>query len=81
MTVNVPFDGGLTMNTTSCATDKQVRYLIILLGKSGYATTHMNGQFKRLGATMRQRSGTVEEWLRSLTMSEASQLIDHLANT
>lgn len=59
------------------ATEKQVRYLLHLLAKSGYSTTWMNARFKSLGASMRERSGRVDEWLRSLSIAQASALIDH----
>lgn len=60
------------------ATDQQVRYLMLLLGKAGYSTRYMNAEYKRLGASMRERSGSVEYWLRSRTIAEASQLIQTL---
>ncbi len=55
-------------------TDKQIRYALFLLGKAGYSTRFMNAQFKELGATMNERSGTVEDWLRN--HSNISGLID-----
>lgn len=60
------------------ATDKQVRFIMVLLGKAGYSTRYMDARFKRLGAKMRERSGSVESWVRSRTVAEASQLIDEL---
>lgn len=60
------------------ATDKQVNYILMLLGKAGYSTRFMNADFKRLGASMRQRSGSVEAWVRGLNLAEASALIDKL---
>lgn len=60
------------------ATEKQVRYAMVLLAKAGYSTRWMDGSFRRLGASMRQRQGRVEDWLRSLTIAEASALIDQL---
>lgn len=60
------------------ATEKQVRYLLVLLGRAGYSTRFMDGSFRRLGASMRERSGRVEDWLRGLTIAEASALIDQL---
>ncbi|MCS6946265.1 MAG: hypothetical protein NZM12_01470 [Steroidobacteraceae bacterium] len=60
------------------ATEKQVRYIMYLLGRAGYSTRYMDSAFKALGASMRQRSGSVEDWVRNLSISEASQLIDRL---
>ena len=60
------------------ATEKQVRYLLFLLKKNGYSTKWMNREFKALGASMRERSGTVEHWLRSLDIATASELIKRL---
>ena len=60
------------------ATEKQVHYLLFLLQEAGYSTRWMNASFKNLGATMRERSGSVESWLRGLNIAEASALIDKL---
>jgi len=60
------------------ATSKQVSYLMVLLGKAGYSTRYMDASFKKLGASMRERSGKVEDWLKGLTVSEASSLIEEL---
>ena len=60
------------------ATDKQVRYAMYLLDKAGYSTRYMNSSFKKLGATMRQRSGSVADWLSGMTRREISSLIDDL---
>jgi hypothetical protein len=60
------------------ATEKQVRYLLYLLKQNGYSTTWMNRNFKELGASMRERSGRVENWLRNLDVATASELIDRL---
>lgn len=60
------------------ATEKQVRYLLVLLSQHGYSTRFMNAAFKELGATMRERSGSVEAWLQRLDFARASQLIDAL---
>lgn len=60
------------------ATDKQVSYALSLLAKKGYSTRFMNAQFKKLGASMRERSGTVESWLANMNRAEISQLIDRL---
>lgn len=45
------------------ASDKQIRYALILLGKAGYSTNYMDARFKDFGASMRERSGKVEDWL------------------
>lgn len=58
--------------------EKQARYIMFLLAKNGYSTRFMDSSFKRLGATMRERSGTVEGWVRNLGMARASSLIDQL---
>ena len=60
-------------------TDKQVDYALYLLDKAGYSTRYMNSSFKTLGAGMRQRSGLVEDWLRSMNKPEISKLITRLA--
>ncbi len=60
------------------ASDKQVRYLMHLLSKAGYSTRYMDARFKSLGATMKERSGSVEDWLRSRSSADASALIDRL---
>jgi len=60
------------------ATEKQVRYLLYLLKENGYSTRYMNRHYKELGASMRERSGTVENWLRKLDVATASELIDKL---
>lgn len=60
------------------ATEKQVRYVMYLLNRAGYSTRYMNAQFKSLGATMRERSGDVEGWVRGLSSVRLSQLIDDL---
>jgi hypothetical protein len=60
------------------ATEKQVRYLMILLARNGWRTDWMDSSFSALGATMRERSGRVEDWLRHLDVGRASRLIDEL---
>ena len=62
----------------SSATPKQVAYALHLLDEAGYDTRHMNASFAGLGATMRQRSGSVEHWLESMNRAEISRLIDRL---
>lgn len=60
------------------ATEKQIRYLLLLLGEAGYSTRYMNSAFRDLGAGMRERSGRVSDWLASLNVAEASALIERL---
>ncbi|SHX64382.1 hypothetical protein [Mycobacteroides abscessus] len=60
------------------ATDKQVRYALHLLGKNGYSTTWMNARFVNLGATCRERSGKVTDWLKGLDSWRISRVIDQL---
>lgn len=60
------------------ATPKQVAYALHLLDEAGYDTRYMNSSFAGLGATMRQRSGSVEHWLESMSRPEISRLIDRL---
>lgn len=60
------------------ATPKQVTYALSLLDQKGYSTRYMNSQFKSLGATMRERSGTVEAWVAAMSVARASKLIDTL---
>lgn len=60
------------------ATEKQTRYIMVLLSRAGYSTRYMNSDFKELGATMRERSGSVESWVRGLDFARASNLIDKL---
>ena len=60
------------------ATEKQVKYCLFLLSKAGYPTDYMSAKFKDFGANMRQRSGTVENWLRNSRSAEISKIIDTL---
>lgn len=60
------------------ATEKQINFALFLLGKKGYSTNWMNAQFKSLGASMRERSGKVEDWLGNMNKTEISQIIDQL---
>jgi len=57
-------------------TDRQVRYAMRLLSEAGYSTRFMDSSFRTLGARMRERSGSVEAWLRN--HSDISSLIDGL---
>lgn len=63
------------------ATEKQISYALSLLDKAGYNTRYMDASFKALGATMRERSGTVRAWLAGKEPHEVSKLIDHLKAT
>ena len=60
------------------ATEKQIRFALFLLNQKGYSTKYMNSEFKALGATMRERSGSVSAWLSSMTVADCSKLIDSL---
>lgn len=60
------------------ATDKQVNYALSLLRKAGYSDRFMNAEFKALGATMRERSGRVEDWLSGMSRARISELINDL---
>ena len=60
------------------ATEKQVSYALALLNKAGYSTRYMDSRFKRLGATMRERSGLVEDWLAGMNRARISNLIGEL---
>ena len=60
------------------ATDKQIKYALSLLGKNGYSTKYMDKSFKELGASMKERSGSVEAWLKNMSTIECSALIDQL---
>ena len=57
------------------ATQKQINYVLFLLNKNGYSTRFMNAGFKRLGATMRERSGSVKDWLERMNNQEISNVI------
>lgn len=60
------------------ATRKQVDFIMSLLHHCGYSTGWMDASFKRLGASMRERSGRVEDWARSLSVPRASDVISDL---
>ena len=59
-------------------TEKQVGFALRLLDGAGYSTRYMNSEFSELGATMRERSGTVRGWLEGMERHEISKLIDRL---
>lgn len=60
------------------ASEKQVRYALHLMDAGGYSTRYMNARHKELGASMRERSGSVADWLGSMTPPQISRLIDSL---
>lgn len=60
------------------ATPKQIAYALHLLDEAGYDTRYMNASFAGLGATMSQRSGSVEHWLKNMNRAEISKLIERL---
>ena len=60
------------------ATEKQLRYIEYLRARTKWSGKWMSAAWKQLGAGMRQRSGTVADYLAGLTMSEASALISTL---
>ena len=62
----------------SKATEKQVNYALVLLRKHGYGTRWMSARFKLLGATCRERSGKVEDWLEGMNRAEISGVIGRL---
>ena len=64
--------------TTSTATDKQVSFALSLLAKKGFSTRFMDSSFSKLGASMKDRKGSVEAWVRGLGVAGCSQLIDTL---
>jgi hypothetical protein len=66
------------MTNTTTATSKQINYALSLLDDAGYSTRYMDRTFAALGAAMRQRSGTVSDWLAGMTRSEISNLITEL---
>lgn len=63
------------------ATQKQVDYALSLLGKAGYSTKWMGSEFKELGATMKERSGLVKDWLTKMNKAEISELITKLKDS
>ena len=60
------------------ATIKQQRFILHLLRQKGFNTRFMDKSFARLGATMRERTGKVTDWVASLDVGRASQVIDQL---
>jgi hypothetical protein len=64
---------------TNTATPKQISYALDLLDRNGFSTRWMDKTFSQLGATMKQRSGKVEDWLAKMTKTEISRLISELS--
>ncbi len=60
------------------ATEKQVKFALMLLSQNGYSTRYMDKHFADLGAGMSERSGTVERWLSNMSIVECSNLINKL---
>ena len=61
------------------ATNKQFGYAVLLLRQAGYSIERMDSAtFAELGATMRERSGRVENWLKGMSAAKASRLIQRL---
>lgn len=60
------------------ATDKQVNYAMSLMRKLGYSIVWMGSEHKSLGATMRERQGKVEDWLKNKSVAEMSGFIETL---
>jgi hypothetical protein len=59
------------------ATDKQIGYIMSLLPKTELSTQWMNSSWKGF-ASMRERSGKVEDFVAGLNAARASELIDYL---
>jgi hypothetical protein len=66
------------VNAGGAPTDKQINFAMSLLNRKGYGSRFMNSSFKALGASMRQRSGSVADWLKGMNRQEISDLIDRL---
>jgi hypothetical protein len=61
------------------ATKRQIGYAVMLLHQAGYSTQRIDSPaFADLGTTMRERSGTVENWLINMSAAKASRLIQRL---
>ena len=60
------------------ATERQVRYALYLMERAGYGTRYMRSEHSRLGARCRERRGTVEGWLYSLSTHRCSEVIEQL---
>lgn len=60
------------------ATEKQIAYAMRLMSLAGYGPEWMRAEHKHLGATMRERSGRVVDWLSKKSRHDISALIDLL---
>lgn len=61
------------------ATAKQVNFALSLMGKAGYSTRFMKAEHAALGASNRERGGTVQSWLAGMDRGcRISSLIDGL---
>lgn len=60
------------------SSSKQVSFALQLLAEAGYSVKYMDQRFKALGATMRERSGSVTSWLEAKSSAEVSALIADL---
>src|ERR1035438_7277348 len=78
-TPNRPIVGGEDETKMCSATNRQVGYAVLLLRQAGYSIERMDSAtFGELGATMRERSGRVENWLKGMSAAKASRLIQRL---
>jgi len=64
------------MNSLRRATDKQKRYIIILLKQHGLDTESITPAHRALGAP--PQAASVNDWLDGLSIEEANQLIRQL---
>ena len=62
------------------ATDRQVNYAMALMRQAGMGTDYMTSEHKKLGATMRERSGRVADWLGGMDRARISRIIDDLGS-
>ena len=60
------------------ATEKQVNYALYLLAEAGFDGKFMSAKFAQLGASMKERSGTVRIWVENMERHEISELITRL---
>lgn len=60
------------------ATSKQITFALALMRKKGVPCQWMCSTHKQFGASMRERSGRVEDWLKSMTKARISGLIEEL---
>lgn len=65
------------MATTRTATPKQIGFALGLIRRAGYSTGWLVADHRVIGAP-RGMTGTVEDWLSTMTVSEISNLIDDL---